>query len=113
MNTPAPSNPELDTDPMPGQPSHPRRRFGDTMEGPCPYADDHPAFESRLNALELANRESSRDKREASREWTQLLLTVGRLDAKMEGLNGRLAGYLIAGATLAGALSFVASRVLR
>jgi hypothetical protein len=45
------------------------------------------------------------------KRWDSLLIAFGELKAKVEGMNGRMAGYLIAGMLLAAVVSVLANKV--
>jgi hypothetical protein len=47
-----------------------------------------------------------------SRRWDDLLVRFGELKAKVEGLNGRMAGYVVAGSILSGGLALLAQVVM-
>jgi hypothetical protein len=73
---------------------------------PCEYRDEHPALRADIEHL----REKVEERRAAESELFDLLRVV---DQRLSRLEGRIAGYMLAGSLLAGALVFVAGRVFR
>lgn len=74
-------------------------------------------LDQRTTTLE---REVSELKRQAAdhhssdtSRWDGFLIAFGKLEAKVEGLNGRMAGYLLAGMLLASVVAVVAQYALR
>ncbi len=89
-----------------------------TITGEFPRADVELArLDQRVVTVE---REVSELKRQASdhhasdtSRWDGFLIAFGKLEAKVEGLNGRMAGYLLAGMLLASVVAVVAQYAIK
>lgn len=74
---------------------------------------EHPVLEQRIITLEREMGEVRRRQIEDAKDWAAFLVAFGELKAKVEGLSGRLAGYVVAGSVVTGALAVLAQFLLR
>jgi len=74
---------------------------------------DHALLDQRLKTLEREVGEIRRRHDTEGTEWAQFLIAFGKLEAKVEGLSGRLAGYVVAGGVLAGGLALLGQFLMR
>jgi hypothetical protein len=79
----------------------------------CPYAEDHPVIEQRMKTLEREVGEIRRRHDIDAKDWSDFLIAFGELKAKVEGLSGRVAGYVVAGSMLAAGLAFLGQFIIR
>lgn len=70
----------------------------------CEYRDDHPALRA-----DISNLEKRLDERRTAEG--ELFDIVRAVDQRLSRLEGRIAGYMLAGSLLAGVIVFVAQRV--
>ena len=74
---------------------------------------EHAVLEQRLTTLEREMGEVRRRHQDDTLAWESFLKDFGALRARVEGLAGRLAGYVLAGSVLAGGLALVAQFIIR
>jgi hypothetical protein len=73
--------------------------------------NEHPAIVQRITTLEREMSETRHRLDKDSSEWQAFLISFGELKAQLAGLNGRVAGYLLAGSLLAAIVAVLAGKV--
>ncbi len=75
-------------------------------------ATEHPVMAHQIVSLEQQMTRLWQREAEKATEWTTFLIQFGELKAKVEGLSGRLAGYVVAGSVLTGGLALLVQFLL-
>ena len=78
----------------------------------CPYADDHPKFEARLEAIERELSDMRRSRNRSMSELEHIMAAIGDLKADLANLKGRIVGYLLAGSIIAAAVAMTIGKLM-